>query len=86
MLESPHSECLYPKQTLCMSVHPAASESPGGFGIQLQYWGKGQMQFILCRIIVMTSFKQIIPNVVPEAVDSYIAHWFPACWMHVYKS
>lgn len=33
------------------------------------------MQFILCRIIVMPSFGQITPNVVPEAVDSYIAHW-----------
>lgn len=63
------------KQTWCMSVHPAASESPAGFVIQLQYWAKGKMQFILGRIIAMTSFGQIIPNVVPEAVDSDIAHW-----------
>lgn len=63
------------KQTWYMSVHPAASESPAGFVIQLQYQGKGQIQFILGRIIVMTSFRQIIPNVVPGAVESYIAHW-----------
>lgn len=75
MLESPHSASLCPKQTWCMSVHLAASESPGRFVIWLEYRGKGQLQFILCRITVMPSFGQILQNVAPEAVDCYIARW-----------